>query len=40
MRPGFFIVFDGDEGIDEGGLVREYFLKLSQTIFSTDLGLF
>jgi len=35
-----FIRFDGEEGLDYGGMSREWFLKLSQEIFSQQRGLF
>ncbi|KAJ3375850.1 hypothetical protein GGF31_003055 [Allomyces arbusculus] len=37
-RPS--ITMDGEEGVDVGGVSREYFLLLSQEIFNPDYGLF
>ena len=33
-------VFEGEEGIDAGGLSREWFSEISKSIFSVDFGLF
>jgi len=35
-----FIKFDGEEGLDYGGMSREWFLSLSEAIFSPHLHLF
>jgi len=35
-----FIKFEGEEGLDFGGMSREWFLSLSEAIFSPDLKLF
>uniref|UniRef100_A0A6B2L4H7 HECT-type E3 ubiquitin transferase n=1 Tax=Arcella intermedia TaxID=1963864 RepID=A0A6B2L4H7_9EUKA len=35
-----FIKYEGEEGLDYGGMSREWFLSLSEKILSPDLGLF
>ncbi|KAL8452998.1 hypothetical protein Emag_002084 [Eimeria magna] len=39
LRP-LKIVFDGEEGVDEGGLKREFFSLLTRELFSPSRGLF
>ena len=34
------VEFQDEQGIDEGGLTREWFIVLSQKIFNPDLALF
>jgi len=34
------IEFTDEQGIDEGGLTREWFILISQEIFNPDLALF
>lgn len=40
LRPKFYIVFDGERGIDETGLLREFFLKISHAMFDPNFALF
>ena len=40
MKAKFSIVFDDEEGIDAGGVQREWFSILSREIFNVDYGLF
>ena len=36
----FYIVFDGEEGQDAGGLIREWYLIMSREIFNPNYALF
>ena len=40
MRGKLNIAFRGEEGIDAGGVTREWYLKLSQQIFNPNYALF
>jgi len=40
LRRQLKIVFEGEQGVDEGGLAREFFRLLSQQVFAMDCGLF
>lgn len=40
LKQKFIIEFDGEEGIDAGGLIREWFIVLSKAIFNPDYLLF
>lgn len=40
LRRQLKVVFEGEQGVDEGGLAREFFRLLSARIFSTECGLF
>ena len=40
MRGRISVQFQGEEGIDAGGLTREWFIILSREIFNPNWGLF
>lgn len=40
LRRQLKVIFEGEQGVDEGGLAREFFRLLSQRVFTTDCGLF
>lgn len=40
LRRKLFVKFDGEDGLDYGGLSREFFLLLSRTLFDVGYGLF
>jgi E3 ubiquitin-protein ligase HUWE1 len=40
MRGRLSVAFYNEEGIDAGGLTREWFLILARSIFNADYGLF
>eukprot|EP00929_Paragymnodinium_shiwhaense_P090975 TRINITY_DN51036_c0_g1_i1.p1 TRINITY_DN51036_c0_g1~~TRINITY_DN51036_c0_g1_i1.p1 ORF type:complete len:1380 (-),score=249.71 TRINITY_DN51036_c0_g1_i1:80-4219(-) len=40
LRRQLKVVFDGEQGVDEGGLAREFFRLLSARVFTADSGLF
>ena len=40
LKQKFIIEFDGEEGIDAGGLIREWFVILSKAVFNPDYLLF
>jgi E3 ubiquitin-protein ligase HUWE1 len=39
-KGNFVVEFEGEEGIDEGGLLKEWYILLSQQIFNESLCLF
>ena len=39
-KKKFAVEFDGEEGIDAGGLIKEWFILLSKWIFNEDNVLF
>jgi len=40
LRRQLKVVFEGEQGVDEGGLAREFFRLLSARVFTADCGLF
>jgi len=40
LRRQLKVVFEGEQGVDEGGLAREFFRLLSAEVFTADSGLF
>jgi len=40
LRRQLKVVFEGEQGVDEGGLAREFFRLLSAKVFTADCGLF
>ena len=40
LLGSIYVIFDGDLGIDEGGLSREWFTLLSKEIFKPESNLF
>ncbi|CAK0906982.1 unnamed protein product, partial [Prorocentrum cordatum] len=40
LRRQLKIVFEGEQGVDEGGLAREFFRLLGTELFTTEQGLF
>jgi len=40
LRRPLRVHFSGEEGVDEGGVTREYFGLLSRELFSADFGMF
>jgi len=40
LRRQLKVVFEGEQGVDEGGLAREFFRLLSACVFTPDCGLF
>lgn len=40
LRRQLKVVFEGEQGVDEGGLAREFFRLLSAHVFTVDGGLF
>ena len=40
LRRKFVVKFDGEEGLDYGGLSREFFLLVSHSLFDPNYGLF
>lgn len=40
LRRQLKVVFEGEQGVDEGGLAREFFRLLSASVFAADCGLF
>ncbi|CAJ1338033.1 unnamed protein product [Effrenium voratum] len=40
LRRQLKVVFEGEQGVDEGGLAREFFRLLSAKVFTTECGLF
>lgn len=40
LRRQLKVVFEGEQGVDEGGLAREFFRLLSARVFTAECGLF
>ncbi|KAL7064702.1 hypothetical protein AAHC03_05563 [Spirometra sp. Aus1] len=40
LKKQLFVEFDGEQGIDEGGLSKEFFQLIIQRIFNPDYGMF
>ena len=40
LRLPLKIVFDGEDGVDEGGVAREFFVLLGRNLFNPDFGMF
>ncbi|KAF8822143.1 putative E3 ubiquitin-protein ligase [Cardiosporidium cionae] len=40
LKKGLKIKFDGEEGVDEGGVQKEFFQLLIQELFNPDYGMF
>ena len=40
LRKQLVVQFQGEDGLDEGGVSREYFRLIIEKIFSPDFGLF
>lgn len=40
IKKGLKIVFKGEEGVDVGGLRKEWFLLLVREVFGRDYGMF
>lgn len=40
LRRQLKVVFEGEQGVDEGGLAREFFRLLGAEVFTADCGLF
>lgn len=40
LKTRLYVVFDGDKGLDYGGLAREWFYLLSREMFNPYYGLF
>ena len=40
LRLPLKIIFDGEEGVDEGGVAREFFVLLGRNLFNPDFGMF
>jgi E3 ubiquitin-protein ligase HUWE1 len=40
LRGKLHVEFDGEEGVDAGGVTREWFLMLSKEIFNPNYALF
>jgi len=40
LRRQLKVIFEGEQGVDEGGLAREFFRLLSARVFTADCGLF
>lgn len=40
LKKKLFVTFEGEEGVDAGGLKKEYFLLLCRQLFSSKFGLF
>lgn len=38
LKKQLFVEFDGEQGIDEGGLSKEFFQLIIQRIFNPDYG--
>ena len=40
LKGKLHVEFDGEEGVDAGGVTREWFLMLSKEIFNPNYALF
>lgn len=40
MYISFQILFEGEEGIDDGGVLKEFFMLLIREILNPDFGMF
>lgn len=40
LKKQLFVEFDGEQGIDEGGLTKEFFQLVIEEIFNVDFGMF
>jgi len=40
MRNRISVVFDGEPGIDAGGVRRDFYIELSRAMFNADYSLF
>merc|ERR1719230_976207 len=40
FRKPLKIVFDGEEGVDEGGVQKEFFQLLTEQLYNEDFGMF
>ncbi len=38
LRKQLYIEFDGEQGIDEGGVSKEFFQLVVEEIFNPDIG--
>lgn len=38
LRKQLFVEFDGEQGVDEGGVSKEFFQLIIEEIFNVDFG--
>ncbi|XP_008336411.2 ubiquitin-protein ligase E3A-like, partial [Cynoglossus semilaevis] len=40
LKKQLFVEFEGEQGVDEGGVSKEFFLLVLEEIFNLDIGMF
>lgn len=38
LKKQLFVEFEGEQGVDEGGVSKEFFLLVLEEIFNLDIG--